>query len=345
MMLYPTNSADRRQQPCTTTIRSRRAHPRHVLDTAALNAYVPNNVGSKSHNELTWNHVVSVFTFFGLLMTALVSLCCWSHFQFIVERRRLPANTEFNSQHRRLAPGNKVEVLTVSKNSNIIKALEAEPVYGEYTETEVVPEWFEKGDVEKYFKPKKGGTDCPSTSNSITWMPESSCPKCIKDKDYDAYKGKEVKVRRTECDNCFEHTGKLYGEPAIKDKTAAKIKEVTRDEAGWETITGGRPHYVKNLPLTKCTKCRGRGTYKNTSMMFRVPEVKCTKCNGDGIGHCIIFFCAIQKKWHMCGPDGIYYRVNGQDESLPKTGWFSQPGKTKGHAALDDECSIRVKDV
>jgi len=94
MMLYPTNSADRRQQPCTTTIRSRRAHPRHVLDTAALNAYVPNNVGSKSHNELTWNHVVSVFTFFGLLMTALVSLCCWSHFQFIVERRRLVLKDE-----------------------------------------------------------------------------------------------------------------------------------------------------------------------------------------------------------------------------------------------------------
>jgi len=306
-MLYPTNSADRRQQPCTTTIRSRRAHPRHVLDTAALNAYVPNNVGSKSHNELTWNHVVSVFTFFGLLMTALVSLCCWSHFQFIVERRRLPANTEFNSQHRRLAPGNKVEVLTVSKNSNIIKALEAEPVYGEYTETEVVPEWFEKGDVEKYFKPKKGGTDCPSTSNSITWMPESSCPKCIKDKDYDAYKGKEVKVRRTECDNCFEHTGKLYGEPAIKDKTAAKIKKVTRDEAGWKEITGGRPHYVK----------ANNGNY-------------------------IIFFCAIQNKWHMCGPDGIYYRVNGKDELLPEAGWYSQKGKTEGVHAYDNVCSIRV---
>merc|ERR1711964_80318 len=90
MMLYPTNSAGRRQQqPCTTTIRSRRAHPRRVLDTDALNAYVPNDVGSKSHSELTWNHVVTVFTFFGLLMTALMSLCCWSHFQFTVERRRL----------------------------------------------------------------------------------------------------------------------------------------------------------------------------------------------------------------------------------------------------------------
>merc|ERR1711964_856460 len=96
MMLYPTNSAGRRQQqPCTTTIRSRRAHPRRVLDTAALNAYVPDDVGSKSHSELTWKHVVAVFTFFGLLMTALVSLCCWSHFQFIVERRRLPAKGEF----------------------------------------------------------------------------------------------------------------------------------------------------------------------------------------------------------------------------------------------------------
>jgi len=292
MMLYPTNSADRRQQPCTTTIRSRRAHPRHVLDTAALNAYVPNNVGSKSHNELTWNHVVSVFTFFGLLMTALVSLCCWSHFQFIVERRRLPANTEFNSQHRRLAPGNKVEVLTVSKNSNIIKALEAEPVYGEYTETEVVPEWFEKGDVEKYFKPKKGGTDCPSTSDGIKWTPETSCPACNK-------------KNRDDCKKCVKDangkivkpTGKLYH----------KKRSATLDLKGWKEITGGRPHYVK-----------------------------------ENNGNYIIFFCAIQNKWHMCGPDGIYYRVNGKDELLPEAGWYSQKGKTEGVHAYDNVCSIRV---
>merc|ERR1711900_100917 len=90
MLGYPSNSAERRQ-PCTTTISSRRAPPRRVLDTAALNAYVPDDVGSKSHSELTWNRVVAVFTFFGLLMTALVSLCCWSHFQFTVERRRLGA--------------------------------------------------------------------------------------------------------------------------------------------------------------------------------------------------------------------------------------------------------------
>lgn len=89
MLGYLSNSAERRQQTCTTTIHSRRAHPRRVLDTAALNAYVPDYVGSKSHSELTWNHVVAVFTFFGLLMTALMSLCCWSHFQYIVERRRL----------------------------------------------------------------------------------------------------------------------------------------------------------------------------------------------------------------------------------------------------------------
>merc|ERR1711964_846300 len=127
MLGFSSNSAERRQK-CTTTIRRCRARPRRVLDTAALNAYVPDYVGSKSksHSELTWNHVVAVFTFFGLLMTALVSLCCWSHFQFIFERRRLEANAEFNSQRRRLAPGNKAEVLTVSKNSNIIKALEAE---------------------------------------------------------------------------------------------------------------------------------------------------------------------------------------------------------------------------
>merc|ERR1711964_468735 len=131
MMLYPTNSAGRRQQqPCTTTIRSRRAHPRHVLDTAALNAYVPNNVGSKSHNELTWKHVVYVFTVFGLLMTALVSLCCWSHFQFIVERRRLAANTEVNSQHRRLALDDIVEVS--GKYSD-------EEVNGKYTKSVAAP--------------------------------------------------------------------------------------------------------------------------------------------------------------------------------------------------------------
>jgi len=121
-MLYPTNSADRRQQPCTTTIRSRRAHPRHVLDTAALNAYVPNNVGSKSHNELTWNHVVSVFTFFGLLMTALVSLCCWSHFQFIVERRRLV-------------------VTLMSHTSNLTVSNAGKEVTYKKTSTEV-PKWF-----------------------------------------------------------------------------------------------------------------------------------------------------------------------------------------------------------
>jgi len=89
MLGYPSYSAERRQRCTTTTIRSRRAHSRRVLDTAALNAYVPNDVGSKSHSELTWN-VVAGFTFFGLLMTALVSLCCWSH----VESRR-PA-TDFD---------------------------------------------------------------------------------------------------------------------------------------------------------------------------------------------------------------------------------------------------------
>jgi len=91
MMLGSSSNSAERRQKCTTTIRSCRAHPRRVLDTAALNAYVPDYVGSKSksHSELTWNHVVAVFTFFGLLMTALMSLCCWSHFQFIVERRRL----------------------------------------------------------------------------------------------------------------------------------------------------------------------------------------------------------------------------------------------------------------
>merc|ERR1711964_67268 len=143
MLGFSSNSAERRQK-CTTTIRSCRAHPRRVLDTAALNAYVPDYVGSKSksHSELTWNHVVAVFTFFGLLMTALVSLCCWSHFQFIVERRRLPANTGFNSQRRRL-PGNTVKVRTDSK----VLKLQNECVHGDYTKPEAaVPDWFTNGD-------------------------------------------------------------------------------------------------------------------------------------------------------------------------------------------------------
>jgi len=277
-MLYPTNSADRRQQPCTTTIRSRRAHPRHVLDTAALNAYVPNNVGSKSHNELTWNHVVSVFTFFGLLMTALVSLCCWSHFQFIVERRRLAANTGFNSQHRRLAPGDKIEVS--NKNAQI----KDKYINGEYTETVDVPQWYLDGKADillALLKGKKGGVKYQLAGNSITWTPESPCPKCKKDPT----PGKKL---RTECDNC-DQTGKLYGEPA-KSKKEVTVK---RDADGWKEITGSMPHYVKEK--------------------------------------CIIFYCAIQKKWHMCGDDDkIYYRVNGKQTALPKEGWFSAPGKTEG---------------
>merc|ERR1711900_61778 len=130
MMLYPTNSAGRRQQqPCTTTIRSRRAHPRRVLDTAALNAYVPDDVGSKSQSELTWKHVVAVFTFFGLLMTALMPLCCWSHFQFIGERRRLVA----------------VESVTVSEAAIGQKAIDA-GIAGTYQNADVVPDWFSKAE-------------------------------------------------------------------------------------------------------------------------------------------------------------------------------------------------------
>merc|ERR1711964_27182 len=154
MMLYPTNSAGRRQQqPCTTTIRSRRAHPRRVLDTAALNAYVPDDVGSKSHNELTWNHVVAVFTFFGLLMTALVSLCCWSH----VESRRLAAEEfvgtmttipqsiyrdQLPCYRRRLALADDYKKLPES-----IKVSGVDKLKGTYTRTSEeknIPEWFTK---------------------------------------------------------------------------------------------------------------------------------------------------------------------------------------------------------
>jgi len=137
MLGYPSYSAERRQRCTTTTIRSRRAHSRRVLDTAALNAYVPNDVGSKSHSELTWNHVVAVFTFFGLLMTALMSLCCYSHVQFVVEQRRL-AGTEFNSlpQRRRLP---------LDKTKSIKVKDAGEDVNGEYKPTTKftdVPTWF-----------------------------------------------------------------------------------------------------------------------------------------------------------------------------------------------------------
>jgi len=336
MMLYPTNSADRRQQPCTTTIRSRRAHPRHVLDTAALNAYVPNNVGSKSHNELTWNHVVSVFTFFGLLMTALVSLCCWSHFQFIVERRRLPANPEFNSQHRRLGD----KKVTVSGNLPEKKE-EIEGKYTEYTKAETdagtkdVPKWYLTYTIEQlkttYFY---GGTDFNKSEvgNSITWKPLSSCTNCVKEGKYYDKKAKipgwkcSVKVGKNVLIYKSNEKGIILnlirGETATLRKDCSKCKKkgkipgeavtAARDANGWKEITGGRPHYVK--------------------------------------GNCIIFFCAIQNKWHMCGPDGgIYYRSNGQDASLldGKTRWYSQPDKdqTKGHAATDADCPIRVTKV
>jgi len=321
MMLYPTNSADRRQQPCTTTIRSRRAHPRHVLDTAALNAYVPNNVGSKSHNELTWNHVVSVFTFFGLLMTALVSLCCWSHFQFIVERRRLAANTEFNSQHRRLAPGDKIKV------SNKDKQVKDEPIHVTYTETVAVPQWYLDGEADILLTHLKGGggVKFKLAGNSITWTPETSCKNCVNPKPAgDENAGKyfdkskktwttpaEGQVIRKDCKDCGG-AGKLYGEPATNGKTKEKEITATLDLKGWKKITDNRPHYVKE---------------------------------NNGTGNCIIFFCVIQNKWHMCGPDGIYYRVNGtkcKDNLLPEAGWFSQKDKTKGEPANDDVCSIRV---
>jgi len=140
MLGYPSYSAERRQRCTTTTIRSRRAHSRRVLDTAALNAYVPNDVGSKSHSELTWNHVVAVFTFFGLLMTALMSLCCYSHAQFVVEQRRL-AGTEFNSlpQRRRLP------TIDAKKPGKInVNGAREKGVDGVYKHATDKPTWFNK---------------------------------------------------------------------------------------------------------------------------------------------------------------------------------------------------------
>merc|ERR1711964_410871 len=155
-MLYPTNSAGRRQQqPCTTTIRSRRAHPRRVLDTAALNAYVvPNDVGSKSHSELTWNHVVYVFTFFGLLMTALVSLCCWSHFQFIVERRRLAAegfDVTTSTSIMQSIHGNSLPCYRrrLAADEVTIRGAGEPNVNGKYTKQTGVPGW-DKDSLKEY---------------------------------------------------------------------------------------------------------------------------------------------------------------------------------------------------
>merc|ERR1711964_292457 len=85
-----------------------------------------------------------------------------------------------------------------------------------------------------------------------------------------------------------------------KGKILLKPVTATRDLEGWKKITDNRPHYVN--------KEKG----------------------------CIVFFCAIQNKWHMYGPKGIYYRVddNGKTE-LPKKGWNSK--KMKG---ADNETEI-----
>jgi len=283
MMLYPTNSADRRQQPCTTTIRSRRAHPRHVLDTAALNAYVPNNVGSKSHNELTWNHVVSVFTFFGLLMTALVSLCCWSHFQFIVERRRLAANTEINSQHRRLAKDDKVKV------SGAADLGESVYVNGTYEKTTKVPSWFSGN--QDVTMPFEGGTNytLSKESGSIVWFPLSPCPaNCKKEEFYDKALGKTRLRKKDDTEPSRKDCGQCNGTGKKKDDR----QEAARTQDGWNIITGDRPHYL----------------------------------NGTNI----IFFCAIQKKWHMCTTDGVQYRADTKEKTLPLSGWHNKNLKNPG---------------
>merc|ERR1711964_43824 len=231
-------------------------------------------------------------------MTALVSLCCWSHFQFIVERRRLAANTEFNSQHRRLAPGDKIKV------SNKDKQVKDEPIHVTYTETVAVPQWYLDGEADILLTHLKGGggVKFKLAGNSITWTPETSCKNCVNPKPAgDAHAGQyfdkskkppawttpaDGQVIRKDCKDC-KTTGKKY-EDAVK---AARSKE------GWAKITGGSPHYVNNE----------KG--------------------------CIIFFCAIQNKWHMCGPDGIYYRADGKTAALPKSRWNSNKMKGAKDAA------------
>merc|ERR1711964_633958 len=230
MMLYPTNSAGRRQQqPCTTTIRSRRAHPRRVLDTAALNAYVPDDVGSKSQSELTWNHVVGVFTFFGLLMTVLVSLCCWSHCQYIVESRRLAAE-EFSTTsimdpiyrnpmpcyRRRLADTKMIKV----------KGAGAPGADGKYLPSSTVPDWFKNNKSYSGIKKYIDGSGAKKTK----WAEAGNM-----EKDFD--------------------------------------QDFPRNPEGWKKLTDNRPWFV------------------------------------DEDHHCI-FFCVVQGKWHLCGPeDGLLYRA------------------------------------
>merc|ERR1711964_704745 len=171
-------------------------------------------------------------------------------------------------------------------------------INGVYTKNGAVPEWFKKGNVKTYFQ-GGGGIDFNLVDNStITWTPEESCPTCVNPKKRDGqYFDKSTKkmqsakgkVHREDCTKCDKNKdGKPTGKLYGKERTA------TRDANGWwpkitdSTGTGKcRPHYV----------------------------------NGD----CIIFFCAIQNKWHMCGKDGIiYYRVdNGETAALPSFGWNS----------------------
>merc|ERR1711964_172587 len=170
-----------------------------------------------------------------------------------------------------------------------------------YTKTDAVhetdvPKWYSDGDVPSlettYFK---GGTayDYKEETKSFTWTPERSCPDCVKEgKYYDKNDEKwKFSVQVAPCTEDKKKPANIYNynndEGSIgtmirddddkmlrkycdncktKGKILLKPVTATRELDGWKKMTANRPHYVN--------KEKG----------------------------CIIFFCAIQNKWHMCGP-------------------------------------------
>merc|ERR1711964_203724 len=103
-------------------------------------------------------------------------------------------------------------------------------------------------------------------------------------------------------DACTKCDKNKEGKPSGK-KYGAPVT-ATRNKEGWAKITGEMPHYVN---VEK---------------------------------ECIIFFCAIQNKWHMCGDDGIYYRNKG--EALPLNNWTAYRMKGKDTKKVSSQTITKV---
>merc|ERR1711964_267511 len=60
-------------------------------------------------------------------------------------------------------------------------------------------------------------------------------------------------------------------------------------------------------------------------------------------GECAIFWCGVQQKWHMTGPDGLYYR-RGTDETsteeVPKDKWYCCTGYNGGGNARKSKFAV-----